>query len=95
LAHERLAIHWNVVTADPDTPVDELASLLDRHRIKGAPIVRDGRMLGIVSRVDLLRTLVGSHTATGYARTPTFQRCATGWSANSQPNCRSALPTST
>jgi CBS-domain-containing membrane protein len=59
----------NVMMADPDMPVDELASLLDRHRIRRVPIVRNGRVLGIVSRADLIRALVGSHTETSCAPT--------------------------
>jgi CBS domain-containing protein len=57
----------NIVTADPEMPLDELASLLDKHRIKRVPIVRDGRLVGIVSRADLIRALVTSHAQTGYA----------------------------
>lgn len=46
-----------LVTAAPDTPVAEIASLLERHRIKRVPIVRDGRLVGIVSRANLLHAL--------------------------------------
>ncbi|MFL9825770.1 CBS domain-containing protein [Rhodoplanes sp. SY1] len=46
-----------LVTATPDTPVAEIASLLERHRIKRVPIVKDGRLVGIVSRANLLHAL--------------------------------------
>jgi CBS domain-containing protein len=47
----------DVVTADPDTHVTGLSKLmLDRH-LRAIPIVHDGRVAGIVTRRDLLRTL--------------------------------------
>src|SRR5437016_10449224 len=47
----------NVVTATPDTPLGEIAALLERHHIKRVPIVRDGKILGIVSRANLIQAL--------------------------------------
>ena len=46
-----------VVTVAEDTPVGEIARLLAAYRIKRVPVVRDGHMVGIVSRADLLRAL--------------------------------------
>ena len=45
----------NVVTVDPSLPVVEFERLLDRERISGAPVVSDGRLVGVVSRSDLIR----------------------------------------
>jgi CBS-domain-containing membrane protein len=47
----------NVVTATPDTPLGEIAALLERHHIKRVPIVRGGKVLGIVSRANLIQAL--------------------------------------
>ena len=47
----------NVVTVSDDTPVAEIASLLEEHHIKRVPVVRDGRVVGIVSRANLLHGL--------------------------------------
>jgi CBS-domain-containing membrane protein len=47
-----------VLTVGVDTPLEDVAQLLERHRIKRVPVVRDGRVVGIVSRADLLRALV-------------------------------------
>jgi CBS domain-containing protein len=44
-----------VVTVTEATDVAELARLFSSYRIKRVPVVRDGRIVGIVSRVDLLR----------------------------------------
>jgi len=46
-----------VVTASPDNSVPELADLLMRHHIKRLPILREGKLVGIVSRADLIRAL--------------------------------------
>jgi CBS domain-containing protein len=46
-----------VVTVDPDINVAEIARLLVAHRIKRVPVVQHGRVVGIVSRADLLRAL--------------------------------------
>jgi CBS domain-containing protein len=44
-----------VVTATEDTPVDRIADLLQRHAIKRVPIVKDGKVVGVVSRADVVR----------------------------------------
>ncbi len=46
-----------VVTVTPDTDVAEIARLLAIHGIKRVPVVRDERLVGVVSRADLLRAL--------------------------------------
>jgi len=46
-----------VVTASEETDVTEIARLLTVHRIKRVPVLRDGRIVGIVSRADLVRVL--------------------------------------
>ena len=39
--------------------MDEIASLMAAHRVKRLPVLRDGRLVGIVRRADLLRTIGG------------------------------------
>ena len=46
-----------VVTVSESTEVSEVARLLTAHRIKRMPVLRDGRIVGIVSRADLVRAL--------------------------------------
>ncbi|MDE2229380.1 MAG: CBS domain-containing protein [Alphaproteobacteria bacterium] len=48
-----------VVTVDETADVAEIARLLTTYRIKRVPVVHDGRIVGIVSRADLLRALAG------------------------------------
>ena len=47
----------DVVTARPDTSLDQIATLLEKHRIKRVPIVSDGKIVGIVSRANLVQAL--------------------------------------
>ena len=48
----------HVVTVNEDTPLDEIADILSRKRIKRVPVLREGALVGIVSRADLLRGLI-------------------------------------
>jgi len=49
----------SVITAKPETPLREIAVLLERKRIKRVPIVQNGKVVGIVSRANLLQALAG------------------------------------
>jgi len=46
-----------VITVDENTDAGAIARLLSAHRIKRVPVVRDGHIIGIVSRADLLYAL--------------------------------------
>ena len=46
-----------VITASPETSVAEVAALLEKNRIKRVPIVKNGKIVGIVSRANLLQGL--------------------------------------
>ena len=48
-----------VITAKPDTPINEIALLLERHAIKRVPILDRGKLVGIVSRANLVQGLAG------------------------------------
>jgi CBS domain-containing protein len=48
----------SVITASEETSLEDIATLLEKYRIKRVPIVRDGRLVGIVSRANLLHGLV-------------------------------------
>jgi CBS domain-containing protein len=53
----------DVVSASEDTPLGEIATLLERHRIKRVPILRSGKLVGIVSRSNLIQALASSKPA--------------------------------
>ncbi len=46
-----------VVTVGEETAISEIADLLERKSIKRVPVVRDGKVVGIVSRANLVRAL--------------------------------------
>ena len=50
----------NVITAAPDTPLHEIAEMLEKYGIKRLPIVRDGQLVGIVSRANLVQAIATS-----------------------------------
>ncbi len=54
-AAEIMARH--VVTATERTTLPELAELMVKHAVRRIPILRDGRVVGIVSRADIIRAL--------------------------------------
>jgi len=45
------------ITITEDTRLDDIVSLMERSRIKRLPVVRQGRVVGIVSRANLLHAL--------------------------------------
>jgi CBS domain-containing protein len=47
----------DVITARPETPISEIAALLEKHGIKRVPIVQDNKLIGIVSRANLIQGL--------------------------------------
>ena len=46
-----------LITASPDTPINEIALLLEKHAIKRVPILDHGKLIGIVARANLLQAL--------------------------------------
>jgi len=48
----------NPLSVSDDTPVEEIVSLMERHRIKRVPVTRDARLVGIVSRANLVRAML-------------------------------------
>ncbi|HWK64722.1 MAG TPA: CBS domain-containing protein [Rhizobiaceae bacterium] len=59
---------WNVsgvmsdklVTVDEDMDLAQIATLMEENNIKRVPVTRDGGLIGIVSRADLLRALASA-----------------------------------
>lgn len=46
-----------VISVSEETPLPEIANLLERNRIKRVPVLRDGKLVGIVSRANLIQAL--------------------------------------
>lgn len=51
------------IVAEADTPLEEIVDIMERQRIKRVPVVRDGRLIGIVTRADLLAGLLAAEKA--------------------------------
>lgn len=49
-----------VIAVEPETELAEIASLLEDRRIKRVPVLRGGKLVGIVSRANLVRALAAS-----------------------------------
>ena len=47
----------DVISVSDTTPLADIAILLEANRIKRVPVVRDGKLVGIVSRANLVRAL--------------------------------------
>ena len=49
------------VTVSESTPLDEIVDIVERRKIRRLPVTRDGRVIGIISRANLMRALVSLH----------------------------------
>jgi len=47
----------DVIAISEETPVSEIAALLTERKIKRVPVVRDGKLVGIVSRADIVHAV--------------------------------------
>ena len=46
-----------VVTVTPDTPIKEIAEILETRHIKRVPVIDGGKVVGIISRANLIQAL--------------------------------------
>lgn len=51
----------DVVTADSDATINEVAQLIARHDVKRVLILRGEKVVGVVSRTDLIRGIATAH----------------------------------
>ena len=59
----------SVVSVAEAAPLDQVVALMEKKRIRRVPVVRDGKLVGIISRADLLRAL--AQKLAGEAQVPT------------------------
>lgn len=48
----------NVMTVDEDAKIEAIVELMEKRRIKRVPVVKDGKLTGIVTRSNLLHAMV-------------------------------------
>lgn len=53
-----------VISVNEETPIERIAAQIAQHRIKRVPVTRDGKLVGIVTRSDLVRTMAAPAQAT-------------------------------
>ena len=53
----------DVVTVEIDEPINRVADLCIVHRVRRLPVMKNGRMVGVIARRDVLRALVKSPAA--------------------------------
>jgi CBS domain-containing protein len=51
-------MHKDPRTVDDDATLETAATLMHDHDVSRLPVVRDGRLVGIVSRTDILRAIL-------------------------------------
>jgi CBS domain-containing protein len=50
----------NVVSIDEDAPIEDAIRLFERHGFKQLPVTREGRLVGIITRRNILESFVGN-----------------------------------
>ncbi len=59
--HAKDIMSSEVIVVGEDTPVSEIARLLTDKKIKRVPVVHEGRLIGIVSRADIVYAVAQGH----------------------------------
>ena len=50
-----------LIAVDEETPVGEIAMLLTERKIKRVPVMRNGKLVGIVCRADIVQAVAQGH----------------------------------
>lgn len=48
----------NLLTVEVETPVETVLEMMERHNVKRLPVLRSGKVVGIISRADVLRAIM-------------------------------------
>ena len=48
-----------VLCVSPEQPLAEVASIMTNKDVDGVPVVREGRVVGFLTRGDIIRKLIG------------------------------------
>jgi CBS domain-containing protein len=57
--HVRDVMTEDVISVAEDAQLETVVATMEKARIKRVPVTKDGRVIGVISRSDLLRALVG------------------------------------
>jgi CBS domain-containing protein len=62
--HVKSIMSKNVISIDEETAVEEIAEIMTTHHVKRVPVMRDGKVVGIVSRADIVSAIArGEHVS--------------------------------
>jgi CBS domain-containing protein len=56
----RDVMHTDPVSCGPDDTLERVATLMHEEKVGRLPVVEDGRLVGIIARGDILRSIVAS-----------------------------------
>jgi CBS domain-containing protein len=45
------------VTVTEETPMDELASIMSERHLHTLPVLKDGRLVGVIGKADIIRAM--------------------------------------
>ncbi|HEY7127603.1 MAG TPA: CBS domain-containing protein [Ktedonobacterales bacterium] len=51
----------DIISVSEETPIGEIAQLLSHRKIKRVPVVTNGRLVGLVSRADIVAAVAAGH----------------------------------
>lgn len=71
-------VRRDVATVRPDEPIEAAAVLMRERKVGGLPVVRDGRLVGLITESDVFRAFVSLFAATQRGLRVTFDatKCA-------------------
>ncbi len=79
--HARDVMTRHVITVTPTTSLSEVAGVLDTHRIRQVPVADGGKLVGMISRADLVRKLAEASMTSTAARPQNGQLQKAIWDA--------------
>lgn len=56
--HVKEAMTSKVYSVEEDAPVNDVVAIMQKHNINRVPVLRHGKLIGIVTRNDILKTMV-------------------------------------
>jgi acetoin utilization protein AcuB len=65
-------MHRQLATTSPDTPIEEAATMMCDQKIGALPVIRDGKLVGIITESDIFRAFVSLVASTSSGARITF-----------------------